>query len=257
MTDEIVVEKTEPEPLPVVDETVAAKPESRTLNLGWRLAMGLLAVVIVGVLVYPFIQQQLSGGEQANTPTTLPNLQPPAPDLEATLQADPNSPEAYFKLGNSYYEVGQWDQAVAAYQQAITLDPNYQAAYANLGVAYYQQQQFDLAISQYKKALELDQNDNEVAYNLGALYVQQALSSVDGQPDLDLLNQAVKQLEDVVGANPELAEPHFTLGVASWALNQNAEAIEAFETFLSLDKSGSGSQARQEAERYLQLLKEQ
>ena len=255
MTDEIVAEKTEAELLPLADETVIAKPETRTLGLGWRVAIGLLALVIVGSLAYPFIQQQLGGGgEQVNTPPA--NL-PPAPDMEATLQANPDSPEAYFKLGNSYYEVGQWDQAVAAYQQAITLDPNYQAAYANLGVAYYQQQQFELAISQYKKALELNPNDNEVAYNLGALYVQQALSSVEGQPDLELLNQAIGQLEGVVGTNPDLPEPHFTLGVAYWALNQNAEAIEAFETFLSLDKSGSDSQARQEAERYLQLLEGQ
>jgi tetratricopeptide (TPR) repeat protein len=255
MTDEIVVEKSEPEPLPLADEIEVAKPETRTLSLGWRVVIGLLALVIVGVLAYPFIQQQLSGGgEPVNTPP--PNLQAPGPDLEATLQANPGSAEVHFKLGNSYYEVGQWDQAIAAYQQAITLDPNYQAAYANLGVAYYQQQQFDLAVSQYKKALELDPNDGEVAYNLGALYVQQALSSAAGQPDLDLLNQAVEQLKGVVGANPELAEPHFTLGVAYWALNQNTEAIEAFETFLSLDKSGPEAQARQEAERYLQLLKE-
>jgi tetratricopeptide (TPR) repeat protein len=256
MTDEIIVEKSEPEPLPLAAEIDGAKPETRTLSLGWRVAIGLLALVIVGALAYPFIQQRLGGqGAPVNTPP--PNLQAPGPDLEATIQANPDSPEAYFKLGNSYYEVGQWDQAVAAYQQAITLDPNYQAAYANLGVTYYQQQQFELAISQYKKALELDPNDGEVAYNLGALYVQQALSSTDGQPDLELLNQAVEQLKGVVGGNPELAEPHFTLGVAYWALNQNAEAIEAFETFLSLDKTASDSQARQEAERYLQLLKEQ
>src|SRR5262245_18794348 len=111
MTDEIVAEKSEPEPLPLADEIEVVKPETQTLSLGWRIAIGLLALVIVGALAYPFLQQLSGGGEQVNTPP--PNLQAPESDLRSTIQANPDSPEAYFKLGNSYYEVGQWDQAVA------------------------------------------------------------------------------------------------------------------------------------------------
>lgn len=239
MTEETIVDNSEPEILPLVEEPVEDKPAPKTFGLGWRIVIVVLAVLIVGFFVYPLIQGQ-PAGSNTGEPAAL------------------GSAEEYFQLGNSHYEAGQWGQAVAAYQQAITMDPNYQPAYANLGVTYYQQQQFDLAISQYKKALELDPNDGEVAYNLGALYVQQALSSSDGQsPDLDLLNQAVEQLNTVVEGNPDLAEPHFTLGVAYLALDRRAEATQAFETFLSLDTSGQDSQARGEAERYLQLLQEQ
>jgi tetratricopeptide (TPR) repeat protein len=238
MTDETVVDNAEPEPPPLASEPITAKPEAKTFGVGWRIAIVLLAVIIVGFFVYPLIQGQPAENNTGDT-TAL------------------SSAEEYFRLGNSHYEAGQWDQAVTAYKQAIAMDPNYQPAYANLGVTYYQQQQFELAVSQYKKALELDPNDGEVAYNLGALYVQQALSSPDGQPDLELLNQAVEQLNTVVEGNPDLAEPHFTLGVAYLALDKRAEATEAFETFLSLDTSGQGSQARTEAERYLQLLQGQ
>ena len=142
-----------------------------------------------------------------------------------------------------------------AYQTAIELDPNYQAAYANLGVTYYQLQQFELAARQYEKAIELDPQDGDVAYNLGALYLQQALSQEE-QPDPQLLNQAVTQLKQAQEISPNLAEPHFTLGVAYLALNDPIQARQSFETFLSLG-AGQDTRAKQEAERYLEMLDSQ
>jgi tetratricopeptide (TPR) repeat protein len=254
LRDEPTTDESEAETL--LDDIDADESETKTFNLGWRIALAVLALVIGALLAYPYIREQFAGD---TTDPTSSQAEPQAalPEAETEVQPELDSAASYFELGNSYYEAGQWDQAVIAYKRAIDLDPNYQPAYANLGVTYYQQQQFDLATSQYKKALELDPDDSEVAYNLGALYVQQALSSQTGQPNLDLLNQAIEQLKNVVEVNPELAEPHFTLGVAYLALNQEAEAAESFETFLRLDKSASDSQARQEAEKYLQSLQGQ
>lgn len=237
-----------------LDDADVGDAQTKSLGWGWRVVIGIGAVVIVGFLAYPLIQEQQidKGDSKATVP---PEVQAVVAGPEATAEANPDSAESQFELGNSYYEAGQWEPAIAAYKKAIAIDPNYQAAYANLGVTYYQLQQFDLAASQYEKALELNPEDGEVAYNLGALYLQQALSQGE-QPNPDLLNQAVAQLQQAMQISPELAEPHFSLGVAYAALNQKAEAIEAFETFLVLD-SGQDSRARQEAERYLEILRGQ
>ena len=67
---------------------------------------------------------------------------------------------------------------------------------------------------------------------------------------------AVSQLQLASEMSPDLAEPYFSLGVAYFALNQSPDAIQAFEAFLSRD-SNQDPQAKQEAERYLQILRGQ
>ncbi len=227
-------------------------PETKSIGLGWRVVAAIIALVVLGVLAYPFLRERLNVNPDPPPPTSKTQTVLTAP--EATAQANPDSAEAQFKLGNAYVESGQLEQALAAYQKTIELDPDYQVAYVNLGVVYYQLQQFDLAELQYQKALELDPNDGEVAYNLGALYLQHAL--LNDQPDPDLLNQAVIQLKQAMEMSPDLAEPYFSLGVAHAALNQREEAVQSFETFLARD-SGQDPRASQEAERYLQALRGQ
>jgi tetratricopeptide (TPR) repeat protein len=227
--------------------------DTKSVSLIGRILIVVIAVVALALLIYPRLQQQSQSTapplQDAAAPETEPNLTAP----EATAQANPDSAEAQFSLGNSYAQTGQWNQAITAYQEAIELDPSYQAAYANLGVVYYQQGQFDRAATQYEKALELDPDDTEVAYNLGVLYLQQALGG-GGDIDADRLNQAVDQLESVREANPDLAEVYFSLGVAYTFLNQREEAIQAFETFLARD-TGQDPRAGQEAQDYLERLR--
>lgn len=244
----------EQEPFSTNDALPAPEPPART-GLNWRIGLALVALLLVGVLVFPFIQgQNISQTPQVSSQPTAPISEALA-GPQATAQAEPTSAKAQFDLGNALYQQGQLDAAVEAYKTAIELDPKYTAAYANLGVTYYQMQQFDLAARQYEKALELNPNDGDVAYNLGALYLQQSLSAAE-QPDAQLLNQAVTQLEQARQISPDLAEPYFTLGVAYLALNQPAQARESFEKFLSLG-AGQDPRAKQEAERYLDMLTQQ
>ena len=228
--------------------------EAPKAGLVWRIGAGLLALVVIGLLVLPLLNNRSDSSPASSSASVVPS---PTPDdllsaPEAAAQENPDSSLAQFELGNAYYQAGRLESAVEAYQTAIDLDPNYQAAYANLGVTYYQLQQFELAARQYEKALELDPQDGDVAYNLGALYLQQALSQ-EAQPDPQLLNQAVAQLKEAQEISPNLAEPHFTLGVAYLALKEPAQARESFETFLSLG-AGQDVRAKQEAERYLEML---
>ena len=220
-------------------------------NFLWRIGVGVVAAVVIGVLLFPLFNRQAATPPSDPAPTSDQAAGNTSP-IETPLPVVDDTAEDQFRLGNEYYETGQLDQAVEAYQKAIEMDPEYQGAYANLGVTYYQQQKFDLAASQYEKALELDPTDGEVAYNLGALYLQQALT-VDASPDPNLLNKSVTQLEQALEISPNLAEPHFTLGVAYFFLADKQKATEAFETYLSMS-GGNDTIAKEEAERYLQEL---
>ena len=233
------------------EQLTPAKPESNKFGLVWRVVVVIVAVVIIGFLAYPWIQGQFEKDDRINTPT---KPQSTAAFSEATVQADPDSAEEWFELGKTYYEEEQWTQAANAFQNTIELDPNFQAAYANLGAAYHRQERLDLAVSQYEQALELNPDDGEVVYNLAAVYIQKATQG--GQSDPDLLDKAITQLQRALELTPDAAEPYFGLGVAYMVLNQPAEAIDAFESFLARD-SGQDPRASQEAQRYLQMLRSQ
>lgn len=232
------------------DPSFIPEPESGGINTVWKIAVAVVAVVIIGFFVYPLLQRPSNQGGDA-----VVDRQTTTTGSQTASELEGKSAQELFELGNSIVQSGQLQRAVEAYRKAIELDPDYQAAYANLGVVYYQLEQLDLAAQQYEKALELDPKDGDVAYNLGALKLQQALLS-GGQPDPDLLEQAIDQLQQALELSPDLAEPHFSLGVAYAALNRTEDAIAAFERFLELD-SGQDPRASQEARRYLESLKAQ
>ncbi len=55
----------------------------------------------------------------------------------------------HFAKGCSYQEKGQWDKAIAEYNEAIELDPKFAMAYVNRGAAYASIGQLDKAIADY------------------------------------------------------------------------------------------------------------
>ena len=91
------------------DEPTSQKTRS---PIGWRVVIILLALVIIGVLTYPFLQNQ-----SAATPATSQADQTSLTAPEATAQANPNSAEAQFELGNLHVRAGELAQVVVAYKK--------------------------------------------------------------------------------------------------------------------------------------------
>jgi len=62
------------------------------------------------------------------------------------MRIDPTYPAAYNNRGNTWYRKGDFDRAIADYNQAIQLDPKYGAAYVNRGSALGAKGDLDRAI---------------------------------------------------------------------------------------------------------------
>ncbi len=81
---------------------------------------------------------------------------------------DPSSPEVKFNIGNNYYKMGKYQEAIENFEKATySKDKKLQKnAYYNIGNSLYKTGKLAEAIQYYKKSLDIDQNDEEARYNL-------------------------------------------------------------------------------------------
>ena len=100
------------------------------------------------------------------------------------LALNPDLYEAHLNLGNVYYSLEQFDNAVRHYLEAARTNPTEAMAFQNLGNAYVQLKKFDAAIDAYNKGLKR-------------------------QPDHALLEKYIENAKNLQhrAQNPEVAKP--------------------------------------------------
>ncbi len=74
--------------------------------------------------------------------------------------------ENLLQQGNTFYQSGQFEQAIEVYEKIISLDYESPALYYNLGNSYFRSEKLGLAILNFEKALKLDPDDEDIQHNL-------------------------------------------------------------------------------------------
>jgi ParB family chromosome partitioning protein len=75
--------------------------------------------------------------------------------LESRIERMPKDAFVWNELGNIYFNISEYEEAVAAYKQAIKLDSSLGWSYNNLALAYSLQGRYDEAIQVYGKIIYL------------------------------------------------------------------------------------------------------
>ncbi len=68
--------------------------------------------------------------------------------------------------GNSYYEKGEIESAIASYEKVLATDMVSPALHYNLGCAYFSEKEYGKAILQFEKARQLSPRDPDILHNL-------------------------------------------------------------------------------------------
>ncbi|MGO9486752.1 MAG: tetratricopeptide repeat protein, partial [Rhodomicrobium sp.] len=92
-------------------------------------------------------------------------------DYDQAISLNPQYATAYYSRGLAYYNKGDYDRAIADYDQAIRLDPKYALAYNNRGFVYNITGDYDRAIADYDQAIRLDSKYVFAYNNRGNAYV--------------------------------------------------------------------------------------
>lgn len=74
--------------------------------------------------------------------------------------------ESLFYAGNKFYEQGQYEKAIGAYEKILSLGKESWPVYFNLGNAYYKLQRPGPAILNYERALKLNPKNEDIRFNL-------------------------------------------------------------------------------------------
>lgn len=178
-------------------------------------------------------------GSQKNLPPEI--VDKISTTLEGYIKDNPKAgdlADAYYNLGNLYYEAGQYEKAIVPLRKAVAEKPDDSDAHYTLGNVYDKLKRYPEAAKEFELLTRIEPKNDAVFYNLGNAYLYQKK-----------FQQASEQYQKAISLNPKNAAAHYGVGMAYLSLRKNKEATAAFQESISVDPNNA------DAHYFLALLK--
>jgi glycosyltransferase involved in cell wall biosynthesis/Flp pilus assembly protein TadD/ubiquinone/menaquinone biosynthesis C-methylase UbiE len=136
----------------------------------------------------------------------------PDRDSCACGESEVESLKALNEAGESLYQKGELDGALAAFRRAIESAPNHATAHNNLGVLFWERGEQGKALEHIVKALEIDANNKDAILNLANMLTvsgksgdakQVLLRYLEIHPDDEEIAAAVQRCKQRAGASAD------------------------------------------------------
>jgi len=144
-------------------------------------------------------------------------------ELNEKAKTEPNNPDFYKELGNHFFHLQKYEEAIGYYQKSLDIDPRYYKGFYNLGNTYYKLEQHEKAVHYWHMAIEIKPDFDHAFFNLGYHYHQRGF-----------LREAIRDLCEAARLNPNAADTHYYLGKCYFSTNQLGMAIESFRRAIKL-----------------------
>ena len=150
-------------------------------------------------------------------------------NYDKAIELDSNVNSAcYYNRGTAYFSLGKFEDAIQDYNKAIDLNPNDDLSYNNKGNAYFSLGKFEDAIQDYNKAIDLNPNNASYYYNRGTTFA-----------NLEKFEDAIQDYNKAIDLNPNDESVYYNRGVAFIYLNEYEKAIENLSKAIDLDPNFS------------------
>lgn len=233
--------------LPAVVALVAAAFSLAIYHLRGAFQMAMLALPILVVALFTAASFQQS--RIYSDPTTL---------YLATLEKNPACSWAYNNLGVEQDKLGQTQNAISYFKQALNIEPEYPEALNNLGADLFATGRPQEAIELYRHALQIKSDFPAAETNWGnALLalghpleaIEHFQHAIELHSDyalayynlanaflgLNQLDQAIENYQRAIRLYPEYTDAHYNLGLAYLRAGRPGDAVTQFENALRLN----------------------
>jgi len=164
-----------------------------------------IALVLFGLSVWgqPFF-------DRPAFPLLIAQEEPPSDVLDEA--------QKYNQQGIELMKLGDYAEAVEAFQQALEIYPDSEKIYSNLGIALGHDRRFDEAVVAFQEALKINPQNWETYNNLGI-----ALGSQEKY------DQALAAFQEAIALNPDAPMSYHNSAVAYIKQERWQEAINSLE----------------------------
>jgi tetratricopeptide (TPR) repeat protein len=155
--------------------------------------------------------------------------------FQEVLASVPKCAECYANIATIQARMKDYEKAEASFKQAIEARPDFAEAYSGLATVYNAEKKFDLAAEAGKKSAELSGAAGGATGGASAstVFNQGVILWNAGK-----IPEAKAQFEQAVKIDPNMAEAHYWLGMATVNEGKTAEAKPHFEAYLKLAPTG-------------------
>lgn len=140
------------------------------------------------------------------------------------LSAKPDYAEVHNNRGNTLNRMGRQAEAIASFQAALRAMPSYVEAHNNLGNAFHDAGQLDEAVASYSRALKLKPDYAEAHNNLGNVLV-----------DIGKTGDALASFTRALQFNPRLAQAYNNIGNTLRAAGRYDEAAHNYAAAIRIN----------------------
>jgi tetratricopeptide (TPR) repeat protein len=119
------------------------------------------------------------------------------------INLKPDYAEAYYYLGDAFFNLHRYTEAFDAFKQAVKIKPNYVEAHFSLGILASMLSEYDEAIKAFKKVVELNPKHAKAYFSLGNVY-----------SELNRHEEAVEAYKKAIDIMPKFTEARYHLGIA-------------------------------------------
>jgi tetratricopeptide (TPR) repeat protein len=132
--------------------------------------------------------------------------------------------------------MGNFDQAISYYDQALELDPDFVKALANKGVAVADQGDLETSLTYLDQAIEVEPDDYLNYYNKGTVLSDMGYKELtaDGENGEAYAQEAIRMLDKAIELNPTYVDAYVYKAITYTDLQQYDQALEQTELALEL-----------------------
>ena len=138
--------------------------------------------------------------------------------VDQAIDSNRSDPHPFMAYGTILQRQGRLEEALAAYDRAVSLKPDYAEAHAGRGAVLLQQKRLEEALEAYEQALQNRPDVPQLHRNRGRVLWR-----------LARLGEALAAYEQALRLQPDYAEAHFDRGVVLQQQGRLKEALEAYE----------------------------